>query len=262
VGPDLRLVLGLAVLLGLGTGVLALARVRMRRQVLVASLRAVVQLALVGAVLGAVFRYPLASAGVLAVMVTAASVTAAGRLRALEGAGRSVVLAVLAGSVPTLAVVFASGAQPLTARNAVATGGIVIGGTMTASILAGRNLLTGLRTRRDEAEGWLALGATPRRATADIVRAATGEALQPAIAQTSTVGLVTLPGAFVGALAGGASPGQAARFQLTVLVALLCAEALAATSLGWLLGAPRRLPAADDAAGGRAPRRGGRARGR
>jgi putative ABC transport system permease protein len=41
------------------------------------------------------------------------------------------------------------------------------------------------------------------------------------------VGLVTLPGAFVGMLIGGASPIEAGIVQLVVLVALLAAEATA-----------------------------------
>ena len=86
--------------------------------------------------------------------------------------------------------------------------------------------------------------ATPRQAVRDIARTAAGEALLPAIDQTRTVGLVTLPGAFVGALFGGASPGNAARFQLVVLVGLLAAEGIAAVTLTWLLGAPSPLPLA------------------
>ena len=241
---DLRLALALAALLALGCGALGVAGVRARREVVVAAGRAVVQLAVIAVALGAVFRYPATAAVVLVVMVTAATVTAGGRLAGLPRARRSVALAVLVGAVPTLAVVFGTGAQDLTARNVVATGGIVVGGTMTATSLTGRNLLAGLRHRGEEVQGWLALGATPRRAAADVVRTAAGEALVPAIDQTRTVGLVTLPGAFVGALAGGASPGEAAQFQLTVLVALLCAQALAATALGRLVGAPRTLPVA------------------
>lgn len=240
---DLRLALALVLLLGLATGVLSLVGVAVRRQVVVAALRAVLQLLLIGLVLGAVFRFPAATAGVLVVMLATAARTAAGRLRELEHAGRAVLLSCLAGGVPTLAVVFGTGALTLSARYLVALGGIVLGGTMTACTIAGRQLLAGLRTRRDEVEGWLALGATSRQAVGDIARTSVGEALLPAIDQTRTVGLVTLPGAFVGALFGGASPLTAARFQLVVLVALLAAEALAASSVTWLLGAPRRLPA-------------------
>jgi putative ABC transport system permease protein len=242
VTAGLRLGLALLLLLGLAAGVLTAARVPVRRQVAVAAVRAAVQLVGIGLVLGAVFRFPAATAVVLAVMLATAARTAAGRLRDLEHAGRAVLLSCLAGVLPVLAIVFGTGALALSARYVVALSGITLGGTMTACTISGRQLLAGLRTGRDEVEGWLALGATPRRAVADIARTAVAEALLPAIDQTRTVGLVTLPGAFVGALFGGASPLTAARFQLVVLIALLAAEALAASSLTRLLGAPRHLP--------------------
>ena len=240
---DLRLTLALLLLLGLAAAVLTAARVPVRRQVVVAAARAAAQLVLIGLVLGAVFRLPAATAAVLAVMLATASRTAAGRLRDLEHAGRAVLLSCLAGVLPVLVVVFGTGALDLSARYVVALSGITLGGTMTAATISGRQLLAGMRTRRDEVEGWLALGATPRQAVADIARTAVAEALLPAIDQTRTVGLVTLPGAFVGALFGGAGPLAAARFQLVVLVSLLAAEAVAAATLTRLLGAPRHLPA-------------------
>ena len=49
----------------------------------------------------------------------------------------------------------------------------------------------------------------------------------PVLDQTRTVGLVTLPGAFVGVLLGGGDPVQAGVTQLVVLVALLAIEAVA-----------------------------------
>src|SRR5437763_566 len=97
--------------------------------------------------------------------------------------------------------------------------------------------------------GWLALGATPRQAVAPIARDSAAEALVPALDQTRTVGLVTLPGAFVGALLGGASAIGAARFQIVVLVGLLCAESITAVTLSWLLGAPTTLPEVEPSAG-------------
>jgi len=99
---------------------------------------------------------------------------------------------------------------------------------MTATTLAGRRLLDEADSGWDVVEGWIALGATPRQAVAEVGRTAAARALVPALDQTRTVGLVTLPGAFVGLLLGGASPLQAARVQLLVLVGLLAAETVAA----------------------------------
>ena len=114
---------------------------------------------------------------------------------------------------------------------------------MTASTLTGRRFLAELVGRRAEVEGKLALGATMRQATADPAGVAVAEALVPALDQTGTTGLVTLPGAFVGALFGWAGPLAAARFQLVVLVGLLAAENVATVVLLRLLADLPSLPA-------------------
>ncbi len=93
--------------------------------------------------------------------------------------------------------------------------------------LAGRRALDELHTRRGEHEAALSLGLLPREAALEICRPASALALVPALDQTRTVGLVTLPGAFVGVLLGGAGPVQAGATQLLVLVALLAVEATA-----------------------------------
>jgi putative ABC transport system permease protein len=99
----------------------------------------------------------------------------------------------------------------------------VIGGAMSAATLSGRRFLHAGALRREEVEGWLALGAIPVRAYEDIARQAVREALLPNLDQTRSTGLVTLPGAFVGALFGGAGPVEAATFQLVVLAAIALA---------------------------------------
>ncbi|GAA3414373.1 hypothetical protein GCM10018952_34630 [Streptosporangium vulgare] len=76
-------------------------------------------------------------------------------------------------------------------------------------------------------EAALSLGFSERDAALEICRPPAAQALVPALDQTGTVGLVTLPGAFVGMLLGGAGPLQAGVVQLVVLVALLAAEAVA-----------------------------------
>ena len=113
-------------------------------------------------------------------------------------------------------VVFATGAIEFTPRYVLAVGGIVIGNAMTISTMSGRRFVELVNDRWDEVEGWLALGARPRQATVDLVRSAISAALVPTVDQTKTTGLVTLPGAFVGAIFGGVSPLEAGRFQIVV----------------------------------------------
>jgi putative ABC transport system permease protein len=60
----------------------------------------------------------------------------------------------------------------------------------------------------------------------EIARPAASGALVPGLDQTRTVGLVTLPGAFVGMLLGGAGVVQAGAVQLFVLIALMAVQAV------------------------------------
>lgn len=73
----------------------------------------------------------------------------------------------------------------------------------------------------------MALGLLDRDARLEIARPAAADALLPGLDQTRTVGLVTLPGAFVGMLLGGASPVEAGAVQLFVLVALMAVQVVA-----------------------------------
>ena len=240
---DLRLAIGLLVLMVIALTALTIAGVAQRRAVLTASVRAVLQLAVVAIALRGVFDAPLSVIAAVAVMFTVATWTASRRLRGLGRVGRSVVIGCGAGAGVAISVIVGLPTLTRDVRTLVAVSGIVIGGTMTAATLTGRRLADGLNRRRDEIEAWLSIGATPRQAVRDVARDAVFEALVPGLDQTRTVGLVTLPGAFVGALLGGAGTAQAARFQIVVLIGLLCAQAITATSVAWLLGAPATLPA-------------------
>lgn len=245
----LRLAVGLVLLLGIALAVSHRAGLHRQRDLLVAAVRAVLQLAFVAAALRGVFAAPVTSVLVVGVMFCVASWTATRRLRGGADQGRGVARAVLlstsAGAAVVIAIVVGLPTLDRNVRTFVAVSGIVLGGTMTGATLAGRHLNEGLRRRRDEIEAWLSIGATPRQAVRDVARAAASEALVPALDQTRTVGLVTLPGAFIGALLGGASATGAARFQVVVLVGLLCAQAITVSILTYLLGSPSTLPAVE-----------------
>lgn len=198
------------------------------RDLAVAVGRALVQLGAVALVIQVIFDHLGLSAGFVGVMLAAAAVTSGRRIKAVP---RPVVLAATAialAAAVALVPLFAVGAFPLTPRYVIPVGGIVIGGAMKATSLAGLRLIEELGDHRDDIDARLALGVSAKAALRPRLRRATTAALVPAIDQTKNVGLVTLPGAFVGMLLGGASPIEAARVQFTVLFALLGAEALAA----------------------------------
>ena len=112
---------------------------------------------------------------------------------------------------------------------------------MSAASLSGQRVRDELRTRRGEVEAALSLGLPRRDAVLEIVRPAAATALVPPLDQTRTVGLVTLPGAFVGVLLGGGSPVEAGAAQLLVLVGLLAAQVAAVWAVTELVGRGRLL---------------------
>ncbi len=232
VGPRLAVVL--VTLTGLAAVAGRLSGLGQDRPVVIAVVRAAVQLTAVSAVLLVVVRSLLLSAAFVALMLTVATVTAAGRitgrtLRSPDAARRLLPVAVpiVGGAAPVVALVLASGAVPLRGVAVIPVAGILIGGAMTATSLAGRRIRAELHARRGEVEAALALGLVSRDAVLLVGRPVGATALVPALDQTRTVGLVTLPGAFVGVLLGGGSPLEAGAAQLLVLVGLLAAEVLA-----------------------------------
>ena len=196
------------------------------RGVLVAVLRAVAQLAAIAVVLAAIVRSVPASLAFVLVMYVIASGTAARRL-VRSRCGWWCALPVGAGPLPVVALLVALGVVPFAGVAIVPVAGILIGGSMQATVLAGRRGLDDLAARRGEVEAALALGLPQREAGLMVSRPAAAEALLPGLDQTRTVGLVALPGTFVGTLLGGASPVQAGAVQVLVLVALLAVQAAA-----------------------------------
>jgi putative ABC transport system permease protein len=221
---------------GLGAALLALVAVAVLvagfgglgvwRGIAVAAVRAVAQLAAVSAIIVAVVGSLWLSAAFVLVMLVVATFTSARRMTPRRS-GWWAGLPIAVGAAPVVAVVLATGAVPPTGIALVPVCGIVIGGAMTATSLAGRRALDELAGRHGEYEAALSLGFADRDAALEIARPSAAQALVPALDQTRTVGLVTLPGAFVGVLIGSGDAVQAGAAQLLVLVGLLAAEAVA-----------------------------------
>ena len=225
----------LTLLVTVAAGVGAWARLGQTQAVLTASIRALVQLVLVGAVIGLIFRTPVLAPIYVALMLSAAAWTSGRRFGQIPHAIPIAALGILAGAATSAFVVLISHALPFDTRTAVPFVAQLIGGSMTAASLAGQRLLDDVSDSWPEVEGWLALGATPAQATIAPARRAAARALVPALDQTRNVGLVVHPGAFVGLLLGGATVLEAGRVQLLVLVGLLAAETIAAVTVTRLL---------------------------
>lgn len=190
-----------------------------------ATARATVQLGVVGLLITLVLGSWWLTVGFVLLMTSVAAYTSGGRMsvRARWWA----LLPIALGAWPLTAALLLVGLLPLEPISLVPTAGILIGNAMTATTLAGRRALESLTARRGELEAALSIGLLPRDAALLVARNSAKLALVPGLDQTRTVGLVTLPGAFVGTLLGGASPLEASALQLVVLVGILLVQSIA-----------------------------------
>ena len=188
-----------------------------------AGIRAAVQLAAVAGVLAAAITRLWSSVLVLVVMFVVASLTAARRSQAGHGSALLAVSLAL-GLVAVLPLLLLSGVVPLTGVAVVPIVAIVLGNTMTAVAVAARLALDALKVQADEVEAALSLGVSERVSRMRVIRPSAGNALLPNLDSTRTVGLVTLPGAFVGVLLSTGSATQAGAVQILVLIALLLSQ--------------------------------------
>jgi UDP-glucose/iron transport system permease protein len=217
-------------------------RLGLQRQILVAAARALVQLLLVGAALTLVISpgRPIWWSWLWAALMVAYASTVARRRAPDVPHLLSLALASFtAAAVVTLGVLFGLHVFPLNGRTLVPIAGMMIGNSMTATVLAGRRLTDELRDKRDEVEARLALGQSSRQAATPYVRAALRAALTPQIETTKATGLVFLPGAMTGLILAGVAPLQAVLVQAVVMFLVLAATAT--TTVVIALGLIRRL---------------------
>lgn len=235
------LAIALVALVALSALLSRLGELGLARQQVIAALRAVLQLAVVSFIVVAAVHYVWSALLFVLLMFCIATWTAAGRAGVRNAIGW-VALAIAGGIVPVAAVIFLSGASPWNGAAIIPIVGIIVGNAMNAHTLVTRRAFPALREQHGQYEAALALGFDRPWAIRQIIHPGTAEALMPNIDTTRTVGLVTLPGAFIGVLLGGGSPIQAGASQVLVLIGIMAANAGVAVLVERLAAAGRLLP--------------------
>jgi putative ABC transport system permease protein len=105
-------------------------------------------------------------------------------------------------------------------------GGLIVGNTLNSLTLAFDRFLGEVKSRLEEIEAKVALGATLRQAMEELFRDSLRTSLIPKINFMKAAGLVHIPGVAVGMLMAGADPIRAILFQIVILYALVFAGLL------------------------------------
>lgn len=210
-----------------------LLKLKMEWSLLIASIRTIVQLLLIGVVLEWVFRWErwYIVVGMGSVMTLVAGITAASRNRlGYSGIHWNAIVSVWASS--WLVTAFALGFvlqgtdSWYSPQYSIPLLGMVLGNTLNG-ISVGLNTLTDtLSTQRGQVESLLALGASRWESARQPVQQAIRTGLLPIINSMMVVGIVSLPGMMTGQLVSGMEPMQAVKYQIVIMFLIASATAL------------------------------------
>jgi putative ABC transport system permease protein len=219
------------VLVGVAVGVSAYLRLGFEKAIIWASVRAAIQLLVVGALLAFVLsssldRY-LAPVWIITMVGIAAFVTSrrAKSRKVLPAAA----LSIGGSTLVSLVVVFGFGVLPAEPIQLIVVAGITIGNALPATVVAADQVTRKMTDDRMQVEGLLSLGFSSKQAAHYVVRESTRVALLPQIERTKIVGLVALPGAMTGLLIAGVEPIDAVIIQLVVMYLVLGTVAISST---------------------------------
>jgi putative ABC transport system permease protein len=231
-----------AILVAVAVAISLWRQLGLERSLLWASLRALVQLLLVGWVLQFVVDPddPLIFSAIwLVAMVGFAASTTSRRAADVPKVLPLSLLAYTASAIVVLGVLFGFGIYELEGRTLVPLAGMVVGNSLAATVLVSRQLLTAATEQRGVIEGRLALGLSASEAFQPHLRQALRTALVPQIESTKAVGIVFLPGAMVGLILAGVDPADAVKVQVSVMYLVL--GSVATTTAVMSLGISREL---------------------
>ena len=211
-------------------------KMRLELEILHSALRAVVQLVVVGYVLHFIFGadHPLFTGGVLLVMLISAAVNGGKRGEGITHASWIAGVSIGIGAVITLAILLGANVLSFTPYQMIPIGGMVMSGAMVAVGLCFRQITTSFKSRQQEIQIKLALGATPMQACKAILRAALIFSLQPTIDSAKTLGIVSLPGMMTGLILAGMSPMEAIKYQIIVIFMSFSTISIAIAIAGYL----------------------------
>lgn len=210
-------------------------------KLLIASIRAFVQLSLLGLIL-----QPIIDNGSLilvlfltSIMVLIAAFEAVARLtHVYPGITKHAVIAITVGPIVNAVIMLCMVVDPdplWSPQYAIPLVGMLLGNALTATSLGlGETMALLAGDGGDNVEFMLARGATLLEACRPIAAAALQKGLVPTINGMNVIGLVTIPGMMTGQLLGGADPVQASRYQITIMyyiVASACFTLLTAILL-------------------------------
>jgi len=207
-------------------------KVGLTKDTAVATLRMTVQLIFVGAYLEVIFRWNNGWINLLWViaMIVIAAFTVVKRSELSRKYFLVPVLLAIATSVLLVDAYFLGVVIRLDflldARYFIPITGMLIGNCLSNNIVALNSYYHSLSNEQTLYRFALANGASRNEALSHFMRDSLRKALNPTIATTAVVGLISLPGMMTGQILGGSNPMVAIKYQIMIMITILVSTML------------------------------------
>ncbi|MEJ2619666.1 MAG: iron export ABC transporter permease subunit FetB [Candidatus Thiodiazotropha sp.] len=211
-------------------------------KLLIAAVRTVIQLSLLGLVLKFLFvqSHPLLIGGLALFMLLVAGYEVMARQQrrfsGIWGFGVGTLSMFISSfSVTILALTVIIQAQPwYSVQYLIPLLGMLLGNTMSGIAIALDNLTQNAWQRRQQIEAQLILGHSWDQAIREIRRNALRSGLIPIINAMAAAGIVSLPGMMTGQILAGTPPMEATKYQILIMLLIAAGTGFGATAAVWI----------------------------
>lgn len=201
--------------------------IHIERETIIALLRGLIQIVVVGSVLLLLLQGPLwTPVVILLAMIIAAASIAAQRARDIPEAFRVSLIGIGLGAGSTIVLMAVLGVIEVSIASLIPVGSMLIANAMNANALALERFRSDVEANVGSIEAGLALGADPKVTVMPYARSAVRASLIPRIDSLRSLGIVWIPGLMAGMVLSGVDPIYAAIYQFALITMLFAAAGL------------------------------------
>jgi len=206
------------------------------KEMMLASIRAFVQLTIIGYIITFVFsiKTPILFLAIIFMMIVIAARTSAKRGSDFYHSFWIAFAALVAAEAASVTIWVIFDIVDFEAQYILPMSGMIIGSSMVAVSLVFDRLKREFDSTKELIMGKLALGATRRQASQELIESTVKSAMIPSMEGMKTIGLVQLPGMMTGAIIAGASPVIAVKYQLVIALTTFGNTAITAIIVSFL----------------------------
>ncbi|WP_419210632.1 iron efflux ABC transporter permease subunit FetB [Providencia manganoxydans] len=211
-------------------------KLALEKDIIWSTLRAIIQLLIVGYILKYIFQvdHEILTIAMVMFICFNAAWSAKKRSKYIDKIFGTAFIAITSGTFLTLIILITSKAIAFTPMQVIPITGMIAGNAMIAVGLCFNNLGQRFNSQQQQIQEMLSLGATPKIASASIIRESIRASLIPTVDSAKTVGIVSLPGMMSGLIFAGVDPLEAVKYQIMVTFMLLATASLSTILAGYM----------------------------